>query len=81
MPDDFTEMKRLVIDNLAGQIDSHDKREMGKDYKLTEDQVDELIRKMLDKWLDNVDFVVMIASVLGISLPRKTKDRSSRYIG
>ena len=81
MSDEFLQLKRLVIENLVGQMDSKEKSNLGKEFNLTEEQVDNFISKMLDKWLNSTDFVVMIASALGISMPRKTKDRSARYIG
>ena len=36
---------------------------------------------MLDKWLNNPDFILIIADVLGLSLPRKTKEKKAHYIG
>lgn len=79
--DDFLELKKMVINELVGQIDENDKKELGKEFNLTEEQLGTLITKMLDKWLDSVDFVVMVATALGLSVPRKTKDRPARYIG
>ncbi|HLC76823.1 MAG TPA: hypothetical protein VJH04_01325 [archaeon] len=73
------DLKKMVINELMNQIE--DKKELGKEFNLTEGQINALIEKMLDKWLNNTDFVVMIATALGLSMPRKTKDRSSRYIG
>ena len=81
MSDEFLQLKRLVIENLVSQIDPEEKKGLGKEFNLTEEQLDNLITKMLDKWLNSTDFVVMIATALGLSMPRKTKDRSSRYIG
>lgn len=78
---DFLELKKMVINELVNQIDSGEKKELGKEFNLSEEQLNDLINKMLDKWLNTTDFVVMIATALGISMPRKTKDRSSRYIG
>ena len=79
MTNGFLDLKKMVINELMNQIE--DKKDLGKEFNLTEEQINALIEKMLDKWLDNTDFVVMIATALGLSMPRKTKDRSSRYIG
>ena len=78
---DFLELKKMVINELINQIDSEERKELGKEFNLSEEQLNDLIGKMLDKWLNSTDFVVMMATALGISMPRKTKDRSSRYIG
>ena len=78
---ELLEMKKMVINELINQIDDEDKKDLGKEFNLTKEQLNSLITKMLDKWLDTGDFVVMIATALGLSMPRKAKDRSSRYIG
>ena len=78
---DFLELKKMVINELINQIDSEERKELGKEFNLSEEQLNDLIGKMLDKWINSTDFVVMMATALGISMPRKTKDRSSRYIG
>jgi len=81
MTDEFLELKRLVIEELVKQLDEDDKKEISKEFGLAEKKLDELIVKLADKWLSNQDYVIMLATVLGISMPRKSKDRSSRYIG
>ena len=81
MSDEFLQLKKLVINELVNQIDSEERKKLGKEFNLSEEQLNDLISKMLDKWLNSTDFVVLIATALGISMPRKTKDRSSRYIG
>lgn len=81
MSDEFLEMKRLVINELVNQIDHKDKEGLAKEFSLTEEQLNDLTRKMLDKWLANPDYIVMIATMLGISLPRKSKEKKAHYIG
>ena len=81
MSDKFLELKKLVIDELAQQLDSEEKKELAKEFRLTEEQIDFLVRKLLDKWLSNPDYIVMVATMLGISMPRKQKDRKANYIG
>ena len=81
MSDKFLELKKLVIDELAGQFDSAEKKELAKEFHMTEEQMEFLVKKLLDKWLSNVDFVVMVATMLGISMPRQTKERRANYIG
>ena len=81
MPDKFLELKRLVIDELAGQLDAAEKKDLAKEFKLTEEQIDFLVNKLLDKWLSNPDYIIMVATMLGISMPRKQKERRAQYIG
>lgn len=81
MSDDFTEMKKLVIGALVDQIDSGNKKELAKEFNLTEEQLDMLIRKLLDAWLSNPDYIMFIASMLGLSAPRKNKEKKAHYIG
>ena len=81
MSDKFLELKRLVIDELAGQLDAAEKKELAKEFKLTEEQIDFLVKKLLDKWLSNPDYIIMVATMLGISMPRKQKERRAQYIG
>ncbi|OGX30753.1 MAG: hypothetical protein A2787_00150 [Omnitrophica WOR_2 bacterium RIFCSPHIGHO2_01_FULL_48_9] len=76
--DEMLELKKLVIEHLASRID---KKELAAEYKLTDEQLDSLTRKMLDSWLNNPDFILIIADVLGLSLPRKTKEKKAHYIG
>ena len=76
--DEMLELKKLVIEHLASRID---KKELAAEYKLTAEQLDSLTRKMLDSWLNNPDFILIIADVLGLSLPRKTKEKKAHYIG
>ncbi|HLC67765.1 MAG TPA: hypothetical protein VJI12_02670 [archaeon] len=79
MSDEFLEVKRLVIEELVSQIDG--KKEIAKEFGLTAERLDELVVKLADKWLTNPDFVVMLATVLGISMPRRGKEKRARYIG
>lgn len=81
MTDEFTEMKKLVIEELVNQIEGSDKKELAKEFNLTEEQLNDLTRKMLDKWLNNPDYILFIASMLGLSVPRKDKERKTHYIG
>lgn len=81
MSDEFLEMKKLVMSELIGQLDAPDKKSLEKEFNLTDEQLNALISNLLDKWLNNADFVVMLATVLGISLPRKSKENRARYIG
>lgn len=81
MPDEFLEMKKLIIDELVGQIDESEKKALAKEFNLTKDRIDSLIKKLLDKWLNNPDYILFIASMLGLSMPRKTKERKAHYIG
>ena len=76
--DEMLELKKLVIEHLASRID---KKELAAEYKLTDEQLDSLTRKMLDSWLNNPDFILIIADVLGLSLPRNTKEKKAHYIG
>ncbi|MBI4174751.1 MAG: hypothetical protein HY517_03825 [Candidatus Aenigmarchaeota archaeon] len=78
---DFLELKKLVINELAGQFDEHEKAELGKKFKLSAERMDDLIKELLNKWLSSADLVVMIASLLGLSAPRKMKERKTHYIG
>ena len=79
MSDGFLEVKRLVIEELVRQIE--DKDDIAKEFGLSEEKLGDLIVKLADKWLTNPDHVIMLATLFGISMPRKSKDRSSRYIG
>lgn len=82
--DEFTELKKAVIDALASQIDNKNKKELAKEFGLTEEQLDVLVRKLLDAWLSNPDYIVFIASMLGLSMPRKdekSEKKSRHYIG
>ncbi len=82
--EDFLELKKLVINELAGQFDVEEKEKLGKQFNLTAEQIDELIKELLNKWLSSADFVVMIASLMGLSAPRKTKEKGEKkthYIG
>ena len=81
MADKFLEMKKLVITELLQQLDSDESRKISKEFKLSEEQFKSLTEKLLDTWLSNPDYIVMLASVLGVSAPRVTKDRSRNYIG
>ena len=81
MADDYLELKKLVISELVSRIDSKDKKGLAKEFNLTEEQLNNLIEKMLDKWLSSTDFVIMIATALGLSMPRKTKEKRAHYIG
>ena len=81
MSDKFLELKKLVIDELAGQLDSKEKKDLAKEFHMAEEQMDLLVKKLLDNWLSNADFVVMVATMLGISMPRQTKERRANYIG
>lgn len=81
MTDDFLEIKKLVIAELIKQISDRDKRDLAKEFGLSDERLHDLIVKLADKWLNNADYVVMLASIFGVSAPRKTKDKSSRYIG
>ena len=42
MSEDYLELKKLVIDELAGQFDQQEKAELGKKFKLSAEQMDEL---------------------------------------
>ncbi len=75
------ELKKIIINELVNQIDNKDKKDIAKEFGISEDSLDELVKKLLDKWLTNPDLIVMIATSLGLSMPRKTKDRPARYIG
>lgn len=79
--DEFTGMKKVVIDALAEQIGGESREKMSKEFGLTEEQLEKLIRKMLDAWLNNPDYIMFIASMLGLSMPRKTKEGKAHYIG
>lgn len=85
MSEDYLELKKLVIDELAGQFDQQEKAELGKKFKLSAEQMDELVKELLNKWLSSTDFVIMIASLLGLSAPRTKEDKGERksrhYIG
>ena len=81
MSDEYLELKKMVIEHLVNQLDETDKKELTKEFNLTEEQLDTLTKKMLDKWLSNTDFIIMIATMLGISMPRKNKERKANYIG
>ena len=78
MQDGFLQLKKIVIEELASKIE---RKELAKEFNLTEEQLDLLIKKMLDKWLNSTDFILIIADVLGLSMPRKTKEKRARYIG
>lgn len=79
MADEMLELKKIVIEHLASRVE---KKELAKEFGLSESQLESLVRKMLDTWLNNPDFIIIIADVLGLSLPRKSSEKKSHhYIG
>jgi hypothetical protein len=81
MENEFLEVKRLVIEELVSQIDDGDRDEIAREFGLTREKLDDLIVKLVDRWLVNPDHIVMLATVLGIAAPRKSKEGRAHYIG
>lgn len=65
---DMKEMKKLLIDYLYAMIadDKKTMKELEHEFKLTEEQLERLVKKFLDKWLQSPDMIAMLCEVLGV---------------
>ncbi len=84
MPDDMKEMKKLLIDHLYSMIaqDSKSMKELEKEFGLSEDKLEKLIKTFLDKWLVSPDMIAMLTEMLDV-YPTDQKESKGRgyYIG
>jgi hypothetical protein len=77
--DDLTELKRIIIEHLAG-LETRKRREIAAEFNLSEEKLDELARRLLNEWLNNPELIMLLASELGLSMPRSRKEKKARYI-
>ena len=67
MPDDMKGMKKLLIDHLYSMIaqDTKSMKELEKEFGLSEDKLERLIKTFLNKWLVSPDMIAMLSEMLG----------------
>ncbi|MBS3053660.1 MAG: hypothetical protein J4469_04100 [Candidatus Aenigmarchaeota archaeon] len=84
MPDDMKGMKKLLIDHLYSMIaqDTKSMKELEKEFGLSEDKLERLIKTFLNKWLVSPDMIAMLSEMLGV-YPTDQEEGKGRgyYIG
>ncbi|MBI2232952.1 MAG: hypothetical protein HYU56_03445 [Candidatus Aenigmarchaeota archaeon] len=84
MPDDMKGMKKLLIDHLYSMIaqDTKSMKELEKEFGLSEDKLERLIKTFLNKWLVSPDMIAMLSEMLEIySTDQKESKGRGYYIG
>lgn len=78
---DMKEMKKLLIDYLYATIANDKKamKELEHEFKLSEEQLEKLVKKFLDKWLQSPDLVAMLCELLGVYQTGEEESKGQKY--
>ena len=65
---DMKELKSLLIDYLYNMVaeDKKTMEELQKEFHLNEDNLEKLLKKFLNRWLQSPELIAMLCEVLGV---------------